>query len=198
MVSQSEAPTESKLSAADRLSGVLFQFIQLYERLSEDRQTFIAQVEKLDAVLKLMSVTAKAMSEFKPQVNQAVEESLRRSTNRVLQVVLDAVEDLKHCTDRLNPALGQAESLLERYQLETIWSHWKNWLIIGLTTIGAGAIIGLLVTRLIMPTFSLTDAEAEAVQRGETFALVWPSLSPAEQKHYEQLAKKVNSKKPGK
>jgi hypothetical protein len=196
MKSKGAAPTESKLSAEDRLSGVLFQFIQLYEQLSKDRQTLDAQAEKLKAVLSQMSAATKAMSEFKPQVSQAVEESLRGSTNRVLQVVLNAVEDFKYRTDRLNPALGQAESLLKRYEVETIWSHWKNWIIIGLTAMLSGAIVGLLVTRLMIPTVSLTDAEAEALQRGETFALVWPLMSPAEQKHYEQLARKVNIRKP--
>ena len=83
MEPRSTVPTESKLSAADRLSGVLFQFLKLYERLSEDRQEFVAQAEKLEAVLKQMSAAAKAMSEFKPQVGQAVEESLRGATNRV-------------------------------------------------------------------------------------------------------------------
>jgi hypothetical protein len=198
MGSKSVEPTESKLPAADRLSGVLFQFIQLYERLSEDRQVFVAQAEKLEAMLKQMSAAAKAMGEFKPQVGQAVEESLRGATHRVVQVVLNAAGDLKDCTDQLNPALGQAESLLKRYEVETIWSNWKNWIIIGLTAIGAGAIVGLLVTRLMLSTvsISLTDSEAEALQRGETFALVWPLMSPAEQKHYEQLVKKVNTRKP--
>lgn len=193
MVSKSEAPTESKLSAADRLSGVLFQFIQLHERLSEDRQAFVGQTEKLEVALKHLSAAAKAMREFEPRVSQAMEESLRGATPKVVQVVLNAAGDLKDRTDRLDTALSQAESLLKRYEAETIWSNWKNWLIIGLTAIGAGAIIGLLVTRLMMSTVSLTDAEVEAVQRGETFALVWPLLSPAEQKHYEQLAKKVDT-----
>ncbi len=195
MEPKSTAPTESKLSAADRLSGVLFQFLKLYERLSEDRQEFVAQAEKLEAVLKQMSAAAKAMSEFKPQVGQAVEESLRGATNRVLQVVLNAAVDLKDHTDRLNPALGQAESLLKRYEVQTLWSDWKHWITIGLAAIVGGAIVGLLVARLVVPTVSLTDSEAEALQRGETFALVWPLMSPIEQKHYEQLAKRVNTRK---
>ena len=72
---------------------------------------------------------------------------------------------------------------------------WKHWITIGLAAIVGGAIVGLLVARLVVPTVSLTDSEAEALQRGETFALVWPLMSPIEQKHYEQLAKRVNTRK---
>lgn len=131
------ASTESKLSAADRLSGVLFQFIQLYERLSADRQAFVGQAEKLEVALKHLSAAAKAMREFEPRVSQAMEESLRGATPKVVQVVLNAAGDLKDRTDQLNTALFQAESLLKRYEGQTIWSNWKNWVIIGLTAIVA-------------------------------------------------------------
>ena len=200
MESKSAAPTESKLSAADRLSGVLFQFVRLYERWSEDRQEFIAQAEKLEAVLNQMSAAAKGMGEFEPQVGQAVEESLQRATRKVVQVVLNATGDLANRTDGLNTALSQAESLLKRYEVQTLWSDWKHWITITLTAIVGGAIVGLLVARLMMPTInvSLTDSEAETLRQGEKFNWVWPLLSPVEQKHYEQLAKKADAHKPGK
>jgi hypothetical protein len=198
MKSKGAAPTESKLSAEDRLSGVLFQFIQLYEQLSADRQALDAQAAKLKVVLSEMSAAAKAVSEFKPQVSQAVEESWRGATHRMTQVVLNAAGDLKDRTEWLNTALSQAESLLKRYEVQTTWSDWKHWITIALTAMVGGTLVGLLVARLMMPTVSLPLSvyEAQALQQGETFNVVWPMLSPAEQKHYEQLAKKAGAQKP--
>lgn len=185
------------LTPDERLSGVLFQFVQLHNRWSEDRQALVGQAEKLEAVLAHLSAAAKAMREFEPRVGQAIEASLRGATPKVVQVVLNAAGDLKDRTDRLGTALAEAESLLERYEVHTLWPDWKQWITMGLTTIVCGTMVGLLVARLAMPTVPvlLTHSEAEALQRGETFALVWPLMSPAEQKHYAQLAKKVKTHK---
>ena len=188
------------LTPDERLRGVLFQFVQLHNRWSEDRQAFVLQAEKLATVLDQLSEAAQTLGEFEPQVGQEMEAALRAATHRVMQIVLNATGDLKGRTDELNQALGQAQSVLERYMVQTMWSDWKHWITIGLTAISGGVIVGLLVARLMMPTVSLplTLHEAEELEQGETFSLVWPLLTPAEQKHYEQLAKTADTQKPSK
>lgn len=182
----------------ERLRGVLYQFVQLHNRWSEDRQAFVAQAEKLEAVLNHLSKAAKTMGEFEPQVGQAVEGALRAATNRVVQVVLNATGDLKDRTDRLNQALGQAQSVLERYTVQTMWSDWKHWITIGLTTLAAAIGVGVWVARLLMPapTYPLTDDQFSALRDGRVYERVWPKLSAEDQAHWNAVKDKVYKIKP--
>jgi len=194
MSSSTKAPAPSP--ASDKLQSILYQYIQLYESWSEDQQAFVTQAEKLEAVLNRLSSAAKTMGEFKPQViGQAVEASLQGALHRAVQAAVNAAGDLTDRTGRLNTTLSQTESILERYA--AMWSDWRHWITIGLTAVVSGVVVGLLAVRLTISTVSVSLAapDADALQRGKTFALVWPLLSPAERKHYEQLAKKVDAQK---
>ena len=101
----------------------------MYERLSEDRQEFIAEVGKLDGVLNHLATASKAMREFEPRVRQAMEESLRGATPKVVQVVLNAAGDLKDPGYGLVASGILVETVLRRRRsgrIGKIESSWAN------------------------------------------------------------------------
>jgi len=195
-VKQKKSTTPS--TPDEQLRGVLYQFVQLHNCWSEDRQAFVVQAEKLETVLNHLSKAAKTMGEFEPQVGQEVEGALRAATNRVVQVVLNAAGNLEDRTNRLDKNLAQAQSLLERYAVQTMWSDWKHWITIGITTLAVAIGVGVLVARLLMPapTYPLTDDQLSALTDGRVYERVWPKLSAEDQAHWNAAKDKVYKIKP--
>lgn len=187
------------LSAEDRLSGMLYQFLQLHDRWMEERQDFVAQTAKLDAVIKSLSKEVKTVAGLEPQLSQSIETSIHAAAYRAAQAVKEGAGELAdkvvmYHVDQLNQTLGKGQSLLQSYEVQTERASWKHLGTIVLSTVLSGVLVGLLVAKLMMPTVSLplNSEEAKALQLGQTLVKILPLMSDTEKKRFNQLADKVD------
>lgn len=187
------------LSAEERLSGMLYQFMQLHDRWMEERQDFLAQTATLDTVIKSLSKEGKAFAGLEAQVRQSIETSLHAAAYQAAQALKEGAGELAdrvvmYHVDQLNQTLGKGQSLLQSYEVQTERASWKHLGTIVLSTVLSGVLVGLFVARLMMPTVSLplSHDEAKALQLGETLVKILPLMSDAEKKRFNQLADKVD------
>lgn len=197
MSQESNAP--ETLSAEDRLSGMLYSFMQLHDRWMEERQDFVAQTAKLDTVIKSLSKEVKTVAGLEPQLRQSIETSIHTAAYRAVQAVKEGSGELAdkvvmYHVDQLNQTLGKGQLLLQSYEVQTERASWKHLGTIVLSTVLSGVLVGLLVARLMMPTVSLplSHDEAKALQLGETLVKILPLMSDAEKKRFNQLSDKVD------
>ena len=89
-----QAPTPPRLSAEDRLLGVLYQFVNLHECWSKDRETFVAQIAQLEETIETLSHEASSLSELKSAIQQQVQGSIRQAGTQIAQAVKQETHSL--------------------------------------------------------------------------------------------------------
>jgi hypothetical protein len=194
----SEAPTQPKLSTEDRLSGTLYSFMKLYERWSEDRQAFIAEIAKLAAVIQNLSNEVSSLSELELAIQNQIRSSLQQASTQIVQSMKQEArilveEKVYSHVERLDQMLGKTELLLRDYETQTRREKWKIPGAAILSGLVVALSVGMLIAKLLMPapTIPLTDDQYKALVDGLVYERVWPKLSPDAQADWQQTADKV-------
>lgn len=183
-----------ELTMEDRLKAVVYQFIALYERWSEDRQLAAKQGSDTAALIKIFIEQVKNFKELEPKVRQHLAESIQTATSRAAEKIgegigKEAVRATEEIARQLAQASEKAECTLMRYENEMKNTQWK---IIG-STIFTAIATSLLIVWLLMstPTLPLTKAQLGDLRSGQLMHEVWPKLSKKEQQHWVTLADQV-------
>jgi hypothetical protein len=187
-----EITEASQLTTEGRLEAILFQFITLYERWSEDRQ----------AAAKQGAETAKLIEKFTEQVNhfQNFESSVRQqlivritdSIGSVGKVVGEeascaARKEIRNTVERLRDVTTESESVLKAYKQEVITTQWKVILISVLTTITTCLV--LVWSIIPAPKLPLNDQQLSYLEGGRVMAKIWPKFTKKEQERFSALAR---------
>ena len=198
MSQPSETPTQAKLSVADRLSGTLYSFMKLYERWSEDRQAFIAEIAKLEAVIQNLSNEVGSFSELELDIQKQIRSSIQQASTQIVQSMKQearALVEEKICSqvDRLDRMLGKTELLLLHYGTQTRREKWKIAGAAILSGLVVALGVGMLIAKLLMPPpiIPLTNDQYTALAKGLVYERVWPKLPAEAQSDWQQTADKI-------
>jgi hypothetical protein len=189
-----EKEAAPELSTENRLDAVLYQFVTLYERWSEDRQVAAKQGGDTAELVRLFTEQVKEFKSLEPSVRQDLVSSIQQASVKAIgtigaEVGKQAVIATDQAAALLNKSAKEAKETLKRYEQELFYSHWVT---IGFSFITTIATCLLLVYFLIpRPTLPLTDPQVRDLRGGEIMKLVWPKLSKKEQEHWKELAEKV-------
>jgi hypothetical protein len=198
MSQHNEVSTQPNLSTADRLSGTLYSFMKLYERWSEDRQAFIAEIAKLEAVIQNLSNEVGSFSELELDIPNQIRGSIQQASTQIVQSVRQEArvlmeEKIHSQVERLDQMLGKTERLLRDYGTQTRREKWKISGAAILSGLVVALGVGMLIAKLLMPapTIPLTNDQYKTLVNGMIYERVWPKLSPDAQADWQQTADKV-------
>lgn len=179
MMGVSEA-TKQSLNQEEQQQALLFQFISLYERWSEDRQVAAKQGYDL----------AKQLEQFKREVSrfssleEAVIVKLRTSLNETTHTLSEQVNTAT--ADALNTTLGASVQRIEHASrtVETILANHQQirWFS-QVKTLMMNCLCSLVVSSLVLwfwmpgPTLPLSEEDMNAYVMGKRLTRVWPTLS---------------------
>lgn len=177
------------------LDGVLFQYISLYERWSEDRQAFarkgaaltksleqiqheITRMEKLDTAIK---------RHLAEQLSPIIDETRRAIENSAAELAFSAMNDVMN---RLQVAVKHSEDALFKAEKLVSDNRWY-WLA---SSVACGLILGSFLVWWFIPSHlrALTNDQLEMQQWGKTLVDAYPTLPKKQQ---ELLMRVLNSKK---
>ena len=185
---------QQKLTSAEHLEAILFQFVKLYERFSEDRQvtvkqssdtaklvsTFVEQVNRFETLTPavcdaLSSALKKMISNAAHEVSQEINSAAFRATENIAQKLKAAASDTEQ-------TLLRANSEAKNHFLKTI-----------LISVGSAIASGMLIAWLLMPkiTLQFSPKQTQEMHYGQVFMQVFPKLSKKEQVHIMQLGDKA-------
>lgn len=189
-----QADENAPLSQEEQLESLLFQFVNLYERWSEDRQVAAKQGSDLAKVLKAFSDEIERFSDIREDVKRTLISLLSSHTDRVSKhlegALLKALEKgSDSALTRLKEASFKAESLLTDYHDSLKISRWKMMGVSFLSSV----IASLLIVKLLIPapTLPLTEQQITSMAMGRLTNKIFYQLSEEEQRHWLNVAEKA-------
>lgn len=183
----------NQLNNEDRLKGIAYQFLKLYERWSEDRQVFNKNMAKQEEVLKLFTSQLNNLEKLEPQVRKelivSIQNAIKSASQEIGKMIGESVTfEMDEACIELQKRINKANEMLEKHQ-----ENEKNSLLITIALmIGASIASSLLIVWLLMPkpTLPLTDDQMGVYHDGQFLNDFWPKLSKKEQQHLTNLANK--------
>ena len=182
---------EEGLSQEDRLKALVYQFIALYERWSEDRQ--VAAKHGADQA-DLLQQFLRQVEQFKglvPTVREDLQKSLREEIQRSVTHLENPLrkqteESIRTSLSKLDNATYNATQALNRYQsahADAITT--TGWKIAGASIVTA-VLLAALVLKYIVPP-PLTSEQIMELYDGQLLHRIFYRLSSSEKAHWKAL-----------
>jgi len=194
MRDRNDNETLSDLSGEDRLKAIVYQFVALYERWSEDRQAFVQQNFDAAELVRIFTQQVKNFEELEPTVREHLTLSIRNATVNATREISEkigkeATSATEKSAQRLMQVTDVAERTLRHYQSEIIASQWKIILISVVTAITCSLLVVWLLVKILMPApiLPLSNKQIEYLNSGMMMEKVWPKLSKKEQEQWREL-----------
>jgi len=188
---------EATLPPEEQLKALLYQYVNLYERWSEDRQVFAKKGADLACVLQDFQAAIERLGTLEEQVRDRITQHLNTLLPTVREAIVktateDVQEKLQTAAERLEDIVWQTERTLQKSLWEVVKSR-MLWC--GVAVLGA-ALTGVVVTQLLLPhtLYSLTPYQIQVMEVGENFEGLLRRLSPAEEKRFLKSLKVLEKK----
>ncbi len=192
--------TERPLSTEEHQQALLFQFVALYERWSEDRQVAAKQAYDLTKQLERFSEEVGRFS----RIEEAVIGKLKQSLH---ETVVDLSEKVGGAaTGVLNSTLGSSVKRMDgaAKAVETILAgHQEIRWLSQVKTLALNVLCSLMVSGFIVwffmpkPTLPLTKKDMDTYMVGKKFSLLWSTLPKEKQQWILSAVKDKGGKKEG-
>lgn len=178
---------EESLTPEEQLEAILFQFVNLYERWSEDRQKAAKQGADIEKFIKQFASEVDRFSAIENAVIEKLKKSLNDTTVTISNMLYDAVShsvdrSLDNSVRKIKESAHYAENVFSEYKSSLNLSHWKLVAITALSSITAS----LLIVWFLMPkpTLPLTYDDMKIYKLGKTFSELWPILPEDKKKWF--------------
>jgi len=178
--------TERALSMEEHQQALLFQFVALYERWSEDRQVAAKQAYDLTKQLEQFSEEVGRFSRIEEVVIGKLKQSLHETvvdlSEKVGGATFEALNSaLGSCVTRMDGAAKAVETILAGHQ-EIRWlSQVKTFVLNVLCSlVVSGLVVWFFMPK---PTLPLMKHDMDTYRVGEKFSLLWSTL-PKEKKQW--------------
>jgi hypothetical protein len=180
-------------SQAEHLEALLYEFVNLHEKLSKGAAS---RDGEMAGRIKQFTLQLKELEKLEETVRDDIRTSIRKEAeNTAIYYGKTIGEAARSRVDsaiaNLQQAANEAAITLKRYQAEVRLTQWKN---IGALVV-ASVFVNVLVTFFLMPkpTLPLTDLQLQRYELGNAFYDLWETL-PKEKKDWflnKTKAKKV-------
>lgn len=183
---------EMTLAPREHLESLLYQFVKLYERWSEDRQVAAKQGADIAKFVKAFSEQVENFEtiheDVKEEINTSIENAAKNMATYVGRSIGDAAhKEVEPTVQKLKDVTYDAGNTLSRYQATLDLTQWK---IIGVTVFST-VLASLLIVKFLMPkpTVPLTNDQIATYQSGVILESVWPKLSTHQKQWILDVAK---------
>jgi hypothetical protein len=186
-----------QLSIEEHQQALLFQFIALYERWSEDRQVAAKQGYDLAKQLEQFTEEVKRFSVIEEAVLVKLKKSLNETvvtlSEKVNHATADALNNtLGACVQRMDEAARKTETILAANQ-EIRWLRYLKTLVVNV-------LCSLLVSRFVVwffmpqPTLPLTAEDMSTYLAGKKILALWSTLPKEKQQRIVAMMKVTRAK----
>jgi hypothetical protein len=183
---------EESLTPEEHLEAILFQFVNLYERWSEDRQVTAKQSADLAKLVKEFAQQVNEFASLEEKVRDDIHTSMRREAENMAvylgQTIGDSArQQIAPTVKKLEEASHEARGNLVSYYSELSSYKWVTIGVAAFTTI----LTSLLMVKLLMPTptIPLTAQQIDTYGAGEVFQSILPKLSARQRQWLFDVAK---------
>lgn len=192
-----EVEQDDVLTSEEHLESILFQFVNLYERWSEDRQVTAKQSADLAKFVKVFAQQVNEFATLEEKVREDIHASMRTEAKNMAVYLGETIgeaarKQIEPTIKQLDEACDEARSNLMGYYLQVSSAKWMTIGVTVVTTI----LTSLLIVKCLMPvpTSPLTNQQIDTYRAGEVFELIYPKLSPKQKQWLLDIAKgKANS-----
>lgn len=177
--------SDKALTIADRMETVIYQYMNLYDRWSEDRQVFAKKGADIAKALEALSHEVNRLESIDARVKASLESQLKTVILKTQEAIVEA--STKEVKQGLSRAIKQLESVVtdtDRTLRQSIWEVTKSRLQWFSLTILCAVLSSLVFNWWLLPNnlSSLSTNEINLMNIGSDFTLVWAQLPDAEQK----------------
>lgn len=185
-------------SSSDKLEALMYQFITLYERWSEDRQALVKQQAQFDKLMEMLIQQIGSLKQLDTQLQENVSQRIEETLNHTSQVVSNAIErsttkHVKAIVNTLEQAVKRADGSLRTYR-ELFYRSLQTWVL--------AAVLGSVITAglfafMFVPRFSpsLTNEQLSDLSYGQFMETVWSKLPEKKRKELRTLYRNTLSGK---
>jgi DNA-binding ferritin-like protein (Dps family) len=189
---QDEGEELFPLKPVEHLESLLYQFVNLYERWSEDRQVAAKQGADIAKFIEAFKEEVERFETLEEEVREDIKTQIHTEAKNMAvymgRTVVDAAsKEMEPTVKRLQKTVDEAENTLSRYQGESRWMHWAMIGLMAVTSILTSLIVALWV--MPKPMLPLSKDELSTYQSGEVLESVWPKLTSKQKQWFLDLAK---------
>ncbi len=175
---------ESVLTPAEHMASLLYQFMNLYERWSEDRQVAAKQGYDTAQFLKAFAEEVRRFSSLEQNVRESIDMGISRAFANAVQDVSQTISEaatleMNATLKRLEDSVMTAEQSLAKFKGYSFLTHWKIVLFSLLSMIATC----FFMLWFLMPRAVLSDWQLGNCELGNQILEVWPMLNKDE-KHW--------------
>lgn len=171
------------------MEAILYQFINLYERWSEDRQVAAKQGAEIARLSKELAAQIARFETLTSDVRNDIKKSIREEAENTAVYFAKTLRDAAHqqiepLVEKLTETVNAAEHQLVSYRSDATFANVKIIVISLLMTVCTS----LMMVKLLMPTptVPLTDEQIRIYGMGKHFSELWPTLSKEKQQWFLQ------------
>ena len=183
--------TAQEMTQEERLTAIAYQFVQLYERWSEDRQIAAKLGADIAELVRLFTEQVENFEALETNVRETLIASIQRAMTASAKTVGDeirqaATRTLEEVNTRLLTTVAKAERTIadtRQYVKSTFWVAIAGWIALPIIT-------SLLIVWLLMPkpTLPLSNDQLNTLNDGHTVDWIWSKLSKKEQNSILKLS----------
>lgn len=189
--------TEDELTSEERLQGLLYQYLSLYERWSEDRQVAAKRAADHAEMLRQFSAQVAQLKTLVPELRNDLKKSLNQELIQAISRVNDPLK--AHATQTMGSFvkdLGQSvfearEALRYCQATYTREVARRQWKILGAVLTGCIAISAVAIHLSVPPVF--TTRQLDLLHKGELAEKVFWQMNDQERAHWLARAKEATS-----
>lgn len=182
---------EESLTSEEHLEAILFQFVNLYERWSEDRQVTVKQSSDLAKFVKEFAQQVNQFATLEEKVRNDIHTSIRREAENTAVYFSKTIgeaarSEVEPTVRKLSEAVDESENVLHRYRSSL---RFANWAMVAVS-VASSILASLLIMWWLIPkpTLPLTSQQVRYLVTGESFNEIWPKLSKTEKERFKKLA----------
>lgn len=190
MLPPNQSADGTPLSPIEQLNAILFQFVNLYERWSEDRQVAAKQGLAAAQLMEAFAEEVENFAELEESVREALLESLvvasQQAASNFAQLMAEAANrEVMEAARKLKETVRYTEMAIESFKNSALLSHWKIIIVSFVTTIATA----LLIVRWLIPTpvLPLTSQQVQWLDKGRALDMVMYRMSDDEKKRLKEL-----------
>jgi hypothetical protein len=197
MAIETKKESTQQMSPEDRLDAVLYQFITLYERWSEDRQVAVKQGADAAKLVKEFTAQIESLKGLEPAIRKDLAGNIEEAFLKVQDKVSEVVS--KASVKRMDESFKELERIFRdvaqqlKHQKEAVQLRYGFWQTVIIAISGSIMASLFLVWLLIpQPTLPLTNKQISELKVGHILGNAWTKLDKAEQDRIIELAKPDN------
>ena len=186
---------ESAMTLHERLEALLYQYVRLYERWSEDRQVFAQKGAELSQALAAMQTEIKHLSTIEASVRRSLSSELQsvvQATQKavVLAATGEAKKSLEQAEQRFRAMIAEVDRAFRQTAREVVQSRWQ-WFTI---TVLSAVLGGLLFAWFLLPhrLYQLTQQQADLVSMGGRLLTIINHMPKKERQQLFRQLERVN------